>query len=169
VVRRTDPPRRSGPHVKLSAIEDDPESSPRFLILRQAEAGTPVEEICRKPGMSPATFYLDGLLPLCKVVRSQGNAGPPQGLRHLPEDSERLRLLPGCNQQHRSGCLWMRRRPPVSLCSPGERGSKMPLQPEQSAGSHHRWLSLPWVGRPDPTGRGLGSPTIERRASARPK
>jgi len=35
-------------------------------ILKQAEAGTPVPELCREHGMSSATFYIYGQLPLCK-------------------------------------------------------------------------------------------------------
>ena len=36
------------------------------FILRQAEEGTAVEEVCRKAGISIQTFYLYGLLPLRK-------------------------------------------------------------------------------------------------------
>ncbi|KVG53534.1 transposase [Burkholderia territorii] len=33
------------------------------FALKQAELGTKVEEICRKLGISEATFYIYGLLP----------------------------------------------------------------------------------------------------------
>ena len=33
------------------------------FALKQAELGTPVEEVCRKMGISDATFYIYGLLP----------------------------------------------------------------------------------------------------------
>ena len=36
------------------------------FALRQAEAGTPVEEVCRKLGVSEPTLYLYGRLSLCK-------------------------------------------------------------------------------------------------------
>ncbi|KVA43473.1 transposase [Burkholderia cepacia] len=32
--------------------------------LKQAELGTPVVEVCRKMGISDATFYIYGLLPI---------------------------------------------------------------------------------------------------------
>ncbi|ACR69867.1 transposase [Edwardsiella ictaluri] len=35
-------------------------------ILKQAETGTRVEEVCRKMGISEATFYIYGLPPFCK-------------------------------------------------------------------------------------------------------
>lgn len=35
-------------------------------ILKQAEAGTPVAELCREYGMSNASFYIYGLPPFCK-------------------------------------------------------------------------------------------------------
>jgi putative transposase len=34
--------------------------------LRQAEGGTPIADVCRTMGISEATFYIYGLLPLCK-------------------------------------------------------------------------------------------------------
>jgi putative transposase len=37
-----------------------------FAILRQAEGGVPVAELCREHGMSDASFYIYGRLPLCK-------------------------------------------------------------------------------------------------------
>ena len=35
-------------------------------ILRQAEGGMPVAELCRAHGMSSASFYIYGRLSLCK-------------------------------------------------------------------------------------------------------
>ena len=36
------------------------------FILRQADEGTPVAEVCRKAGISDATFYIYGRLSHCK-------------------------------------------------------------------------------------------------------
>ena len=36
------------------------------FALKQAELGTSVPEVCRKPGISDATFYIYGLPPFCK-------------------------------------------------------------------------------------------------------
>lgn len=36
------------------------------FILRQAEEGTSVDEVCRKAGISSATFYIYGRLSRCK-------------------------------------------------------------------------------------------------------
>ena len=36
------------------------------FALKQAETGTRVEEVCRKMGISEATFYICGLPPFCK-------------------------------------------------------------------------------------------------------
>jgi hypothetical protein len=38
-----------------------------IAILRQAEGGVPVPELCREHGMSNASFYIYGLFPLCKL------------------------------------------------------------------------------------------------------
>lgn len=37
-----------------------------MAILKQAESGVPVPELCREHGMSSATFYIYGLPPYCK-------------------------------------------------------------------------------------------------------
>lgn len=37
------------------------------FVLRQGEEGTPVEEVCRKAGISQATHYIYGLLPCGKM------------------------------------------------------------------------------------------------------
>ena len=37
-----------------------------LAILRQAEGGMPVAELCRAHGMSSASFYIYGRLSLCK-------------------------------------------------------------------------------------------------------
>lgn len=57
------------------------------FALQQAETGTPVEEVCRKMGVSQATFYrwkkvYGGLMP--SEVRR---------LRQLEEENARLRRL----------------------------------------------------------------------------
>ena len=57
------------------------------FALQQAEGGTPVEEVCRKLGISQATFFrwkkvYGGLMP--SEVRK---------LRHLEEENTRLRKL----------------------------------------------------------------------------
>jgi hypothetical protein len=42
-------------------------SAPLILaVLRQAEGGVPVAELCREHGMSNASFYIYGRLSLCK-------------------------------------------------------------------------------------------------------
>ncbi|AIP19875.1 transposase family protein [Burkholderia pseudomallei MSHR5855] len=62
--------------------------------LKQAELGTPVAEVCRKMGISDATFYIYGLLPIAKEVdghgsrlrtyiRRQGIAQRPTGIPHV--------------------------------------------------------------------------------------
>jgi putative transposase len=38
------------------------------FVLRQGEEGTSVEEVCRKAGISQATYYIYGLLPRGKKV-----------------------------------------------------------------------------------------------------
>ena len=38
-----------------------------MAILRQAEGGVPVPELCREHGMSNASFNIYGLFPLCKL------------------------------------------------------------------------------------------------------
>ena len=40
------------------------------FALRQAEGGTAVADVCRQLGISAATFYIYGLLPLCKRFSS---------------------------------------------------------------------------------------------------
>jgi putative transposase len=57
------------------------------FALQQAETGTPVDEVCRKMGVSPATFFrwkkvYGGLMP--SEVRKY---------RHLEEENRRLRKL----------------------------------------------------------------------------
>mgnify|MGYP005817556549 CR=1 FL=1 len=36
------------------------------FVLRQADEGTPITEVCRKAGISEATFYIYGRLSRCK-------------------------------------------------------------------------------------------------------
>ncbi len=38
-----------------------------MAILKQAEGGVPVSELCREHGMSSASFYIYGCLSLCKI------------------------------------------------------------------------------------------------------
>lgn len=38
------------------------------FILRQAEEGTPIAEVCRKAGVSEATYYHYGRLSRCKPI-----------------------------------------------------------------------------------------------------
>ena len=57
------------------------------FILRQAEEGTPVEEVCRKAGISEATYYAwrkkyGGLMP-----------SEMKRLRQLEEENQRLKRL----------------------------------------------------------------------------
>ena len=40
------------------------------FILRQAEEGTAIGEVCRKAGISEATFYIYGLLPRGKKAQN---------------------------------------------------------------------------------------------------
>jgi putative transposase len=56
-------------------------------VLRQAEEGTPVAEVCRKAGISEASFYAwrkkyGGLLP-----------SEMKGLKQLQEENQRLKKL----------------------------------------------------------------------------
>ena len=57
------------------------------LALRQAEAGTPVEEICRKLGVSEPTFY--------RWKKRFGSLGVPEvrELRQLREENRKLKQL----------------------------------------------------------------------------
>jgi putative transposase len=44
------------------------------VILREAEAGAKTSEVCRRHGISDATFYIYGRLPRDKKVLSPGLA-----------------------------------------------------------------------------------------------
>lgn len=57
------------------------------MALRQAESGTPVEEICRKLGVSQATFY--------RWKRKFGGLGVSElrELRQLREENRKLKGL----------------------------------------------------------------------------
>jgi len=57
------------------------------MALRQAEVGTPVEEICRKLGVSQATFF--------RWKRKFGGLGVPElrELRQLREENRKLKGL----------------------------------------------------------------------------
>jgi putative transposase len=87
-------PSRATPRAKVARKERPwPTKKSRFtdqqvaFALQQAEGGTPVEEVCRKLGVSQATFFrwkkvYGGLMP--SEVRK---------LRHLEEENTRLRKL----------------------------------------------------------------------------
>ena len=57
------------------------------MALRQAEAGTPVDEICRKLGVSQATFF--------RWKKRFGSLGVPEirELRQLREQNRKLKGL----------------------------------------------------------------------------
>ncbi len=57
------------------------------MALRQAEAGTPVEEICRKLGVSQATFF--------RWKKRYGSLGVPEirELRQLRDENRKLKQL----------------------------------------------------------------------------
>jgi len=57
------------------------------MALRQGEAGTPVEEICRKLGVSDATYF--------RWKKKYGGLGVPElrELRQLREENRRLKGL----------------------------------------------------------------------------
>ena len=57
------------------------------FVLKQAELGTPVEEVCRKIGISDATFY--------NWKKKYGGLGPSElrRLRQLERESTKLKKL----------------------------------------------------------------------------
>ena len=57
------------------------------MALRQAEAGTPVAEICRKPQVTEQTFY--------RWKRKFGSLGTPEirELRQLRDENKKLKQL----------------------------------------------------------------------------
>jgi putative transposase len=57
------------------------------FALKQAELGTPVEEVCRKIGISEATFY--------NWKKKYGGLGPSElrRLRQLEEENTKLKKL----------------------------------------------------------------------------
>jgi putative transposase len=57
------------------------------MALRQGEAGTPVEEICRKLGVSQATFF--------RWRKRYGDLGVPEirELRQLRDENRKLKQL----------------------------------------------------------------------------
>ena len=57
------------------------------FALKQAELGTPVEEICRKMGISDATFY--------NWKKKYGGLGPSElrRLKQLEEENTKLKKL----------------------------------------------------------------------------
>jgi hypothetical protein len=64
-------------------------SEPQILaILRQAEGGVPVAELCREHGMSNASFYIYGCLSLCKIFADLFRRQVP-GCKHLSGVTDR--------------------------------------------------------------------------------
>lgn len=57
------------------------------VALKQAEIGTPVEEFCRKKGVSDATFY--------NWWKKYGDLGPSElrRLKQLEEENSKLKRL----------------------------------------------------------------------------
>lgn len=57
------------------------------FALKQAELGTPIEEVCRKIGISDATFY--------NWKKKYGGLGPSElrRLRQLEEENTKLKKL----------------------------------------------------------------------------
>ena len=53
-----------------------------IAILRQAEGGVPVAELCHEHGMSNASFYIYGCLSLCKIFAELFRRQVP-GCKHL--------------------------------------------------------------------------------------
>ncbi len=56
-------------------------------VLRQAEAGTPVEDVCRGMGISVATFYI------WKKKYGELGASEVRRLRQLEDENARLKRL----------------------------------------------------------------------------
>lgn len=56
-------------------------------VLRQAEAGTPVEDVCRGMGISLATFYI------WKKKYGELGASEVRRLRQLEDENARLKRL----------------------------------------------------------------------------
>lgn len=56
-------------------------------VLRQAEAGTPVEDVCRGMGVSVATFYI------WKKKYGELSASEVRRLRQLEDENARLKRL----------------------------------------------------------------------------
>ena len=56
-------------------------------VLRQAEAGTPVEDVCRGMGVSVATFYI------WKKKYGELGASEVRRLRQLEDEKARLKRL----------------------------------------------------------------------------
>lgn len=56
-------------------------------VLRQAEAGTPVEDVCRSMGVSVATFYI------WKKKYGELGASEVRRLRQLEDENARLKRL----------------------------------------------------------------------------
>jgi putative transposase len=64
------PDGRKGKHVKERRFSEEQ----IIAILKEAEAGTKVTELCRRQGISDATLYIYGRLPRGKKVLGPGLA-----------------------------------------------------------------------------------------------
>lgn len=53
-----------------------------MAVLKQAEGGVPVSELCREHGMSSASFYIYGCLSHCKLSADLFRRQVP-GCKHL--------------------------------------------------------------------------------------
>ena len=63
-------------------------------VLRQAEGGVPVAELCREHGMSSASFYIYGCLSRCKIFADLIRRQVP-GCKHLSGVTGRWRAQMG--------------------------------------------------------------------------
>lgn len=80
------------------------------MALRQAEAGTTVEEICRKLGVSSTTFFR------CKKVYGGLSVPELRELRQLGESAtEGPSCRPDAGQEHAAGS------PPKEMVTPAQR------------------------------------------------
>ncbi|MDB5523419.1 MAG: transposase family protein [Rhizobium sp.] len=52
-------------------------------ILKQAEDGIPVAQLCREHGMSDASFYIYGLFPRCKLAQ----------MKSMEDENRRLKKM----------------------------------------------------------------------------
>jgi putative transposase len=85
------------------------------FVLRQAEEGTAVGEVCRKAGISEGTFYIYGLLPVARRLKtwltwssaniypaSPDDGAPIYGLLARGKEAQNLVDVDDCKQRHRT-------------------------------------------------------------------